>query len=206
MFQMRAHGLGDRNIRRQNPHVAMLSSFFWLSGLQIRLSLSRLGSSPCITPILTERKETSHTEPAHGLAVQQSVTSQRLPTEREILELAEMTSYVFDSPDAVGLKERLKEQAEVYRDWLRCQQHLKDEANNASLGTDEQGYHRVATDLGCNALNRALRPHISLGAPLSHLLRSFLSQRALSGFYRIWERSWSYVGLIRDAIRCLQHP
>lgn len=82
------------------------------------------------------------------LATPQSVISQRIPTERDILELAEMTSYVFDSPDAVGLKERLKEQAEVYRDWLRHQQRLQDEAYHASLGTDEQGHRRVAYGLG----------------------------------------------------------
>jgi hypothetical protein len=59
-----------------------------------------------------------------------------------------MTSYVFDSPDAVGLKERLKEQAEVYRDWLQLEQLQKDEAYQASLGTDEQGRRRVAYGLG----------------------------------------------------------
>lgn len=77
-----------------------------------------------------------------------SVRSQRIPTERDILELAEMTSYVFDSPEAVGLKERLKEQAEVYRDWLQSQQLMKDEAYNASLGKDEQGRCRVAYGIG----------------------------------------------------------
>jgi hypothetical protein len=82
------------------------------------------------------------------LAAPQSVISQRLPTEREILELAEMTSYVFDSPNAVGLKERLKEQAEAYRDCLRHQQRLQDDADQASLGTDEQGHRRVAYGLG----------------------------------------------------------
>lgn len=82
------------------------------------------------------------------LAAPQLVTSQRIPTERDILELAEMTSYMFDSPEAVGLKERLKEQAEVYRDWLRSQQLMKDDAYNASLGTDEQGHRRVAYGLG----------------------------------------------------------
>jgi hypothetical protein len=82
------------------------------------------------------------------LAAAQSVISHRLPTERDILELAEMTSYVFDSPDAVGLKERLKEQAEVYRDWLQLQQLQKDEAYNASLGVDEEGHDRVAYGIG----------------------------------------------------------
>jgi hypothetical protein len=83
-----------------------------------------------------------------GLAVPQPVISQRLTTEREILELAEMTSYVFDSPNAVGLKERLQEQAEVYRDWLQSQQLMKDEAYNASLGKDERGRRRVAYGIG----------------------------------------------------------
>jgi len=82
------------------------------------------------------------------LAAPQSVISQRLPMERDILELAEMTSYIFDLPEAVGLKERLKEQAEVYRDWLRSQQLMKDEAYQASLGTDEQGRRRVAYGIG----------------------------------------------------------
>jgi hypothetical protein len=59
-----------------------------------------------------------------------------------------MTSYVFDSPNAVGLKERLKEQAEVYRDWLQSQQLMRDEAYNASLGMDEQGRRRVAYGIG----------------------------------------------------------
>jgi hypothetical protein len=77
-----------------------------------------------------------------------SVRSQRIPTERDILELAEMTSYVFDSPEAVGLKARLKEKAEVYRDWLQSQQLMKDEAYNASLGKDEQGRCRVAYGIG----------------------------------------------------------
>jgi len=81
-----------------------------------------------------------------------SVRSQRVPTEREILELAEMTSYVFDSPEAVGLKERLKEQAEVYRDWLQSQQLIKDDAYNASLGTDEKGHRRVAYGIGTQSL------------------------------------------------------
>lgn len=82
------------------------------------------------------------------LAVEQSGASQRVPTERDILKLAEMVSYVFDSPDAAGLKKRLMEEAEVYRDWLRFQQLLKDEAYNASLGMDEQGRRRVAYGLG----------------------------------------------------------
>ena len=86
----------------------------------------------------------SHTD----LAALQSVTNQRIPTEREVLELAEMTSCLFDSPNAAGLKERLKEQAEVYRDWLQYRQYVKDEAYNASLGTDEQGRRRVAYGLG----------------------------------------------------------
>lgn len=81
-----------------------------------------------------------------------SVRSQRIPTERDILELAEMTSYVFDSPEAVGLKERLKEQAEVYRDWLQSQQLMKDDAYNASLGKDEQGRCRVAYGIGTQSL------------------------------------------------------
>jgi hypothetical protein len=82
------------------------------------------------------------------LAARQSVTSQRIPTEREILELAEMTSAVFDSPEAVGLKERLKEQVEAYRNLLRHQQRLTDDAYTASLGTDEQGRRRVAYGIG----------------------------------------------------------
>lgn len=82
------------------------------------------------------------------LAAPQSIISQRIPTEREILELAEMTSYVFDLPEAKGLKERLNEQALAYRDLLRHQQRLQDEAHQASLGTDEQGRRRVAYGIG----------------------------------------------------------
>src|SRR4029078_4591052 len=82
------------------------------------------------------------------LAAPQVVPSQPIPTERDILELAEMTSYVFDSPEAVGLKKRLKEQAELYRDWLQSQQLMKDDAYNASLGTDEKGHRRVAYGIG----------------------------------------------------------
>jgi hypothetical protein len=59
-----------------------------------------------------------------------------------------MTSSVFDSSEAVGFKERLQEQAEVYRDWLQSQQLMKDEAYQASLGTDEQGRRRVAYGIG----------------------------------------------------------
>jgi hypothetical protein len=83
-----------------------------------------------------------------GLAALQPVISQRLPTERDILELAELTSYVFDSPEAVGLKARLKKQAEVYRDWLESEQLMKDEVYHASLGVDEQGRRRVAYGIG----------------------------------------------------------
>lgn len=87
------------------------------------------------------------------LAAPQPVISHRIPTEREILELAEMTSYVFDSPEAVSLKERLKEQAEVYRDWLQSQQLMKDKAYNASLGKDERGRRRVAYGIGTQRTN-----------------------------------------------------
>jgi hypothetical protein len=93
------------------------------------------------------------------LAAPQSVRSHRLPTEREILELAEMTSYMFDSPNAVGLKERLQEQAEAYRDWLRHQQRLQDDADHASLGTDKRGHRRVAYGLGAQ---RTFPDHESL--------------------------------------------
>ena len=65
-----------------------------------------------------------------------------------MLELAEMISYVFDSSNAVGLKIRLKNEAEVYRDWLNYKQQQKDEAYVASLGKDEQGYDRVAYGVG----------------------------------------------------------
>ena len=86
--------------------------------------------------------------PRRVLAVPPSITSRRGLTEREILELAEMTSYVFDSREAVGLKARLKEEAKVYRDRLQAQQLLKDEAYQASLGTDEQRRRRVAYGIG----------------------------------------------------------
>ena len=88
------------------------------------------------------------TNPDTVLAVPPPVTSRRVPMEREILELAEMVSTAFDSPYAVGLKERLKEEAEVYRDWLLIQQVVQDDAYQASLGRDEQGRRRVAYGLG----------------------------------------------------------
>jgi hypothetical protein len=86
--------------------------------------------------------------PRKVLAVPQSVTNQRLPTEAELLELAVMTSYVFDLPIAAGLKKRLKEDAQVYWEWLQYQQHLKAKTQHASLGTDEQGHKRVAYGIG----------------------------------------------------------
>ena len=84
-------------------------------------------------------------KPHTPLAVQRG---RRLPTERGILELAEMTSYVFDSSNAVGLKMRLKNEAEAYRDWLHYKQQQQDEADHASLGKDERGYNRVAYGIG----------------------------------------------------------
>jgi len=67
-----------------------------------------------------------------------------VPTEREILKLAEQVSYVFGLSEAAGLKEQLGRDAEVYRDWLQSQQLLKDDAYQTSLGKDEQGRLRVA--------------------------------------------------------------
>jgi hypothetical protein len=42
-----------------------------------------------------------------------------------VLELAEMASYVFDQPKATGLKKRLSEDAEAYRDWLLFKQQYQ---------------------------------------------------------------------------------
>ena len=79
---------------------------------------------------------------------QLAVRGGQLPTEREILKLAEQVSYVFGLSEAAGLKEQLRRDAEVYRDWLHYQQHLKDEADNVSLGFDEKGRKRVAYGIG----------------------------------------------------------
>ena len=68
----------------------------------------------------------------------------RIPTEREVLKLAEQVSYVFGLSEAAGLKEQLRRDAEVYRDWLQSQQLMKVDAYQASLGKDEQGRQRVA--------------------------------------------------------------
>lgn len=77
-----------------------------------------------------------------------AVSGGQLPTEREILELAEQVSYVFGLSEAAGLKEQLRRNAEVYRDWLHYKQHLEDEAHNLSLGFDEKGRKRVAYGIG----------------------------------------------------------
>ena len=87
-------------------------------------------------------------KPNAVLAVQKLAAGQRLPTQREILELAEMTSYSFDVPSAAALKTHLKEMVEVYRDWLHYKQQQKDAAYQASLGKDERGYDRVAYGVG----------------------------------------------------------
>lgn len=71
-----------------------------------------------------------------------------VPTEREILKLAEQVSYVFGLSEAAGLKEQLRRDAEVYRDWLHYKQHLEDESYNLSLGFDEKGRKRVAYGIG----------------------------------------------------------
>ena len=71
-----------------------------------------------------------------------------LPTVLEILKLAEQVSYVFGLSEAAGLKEQLRRDAEVYRDWLHYQQHLKDEANSLALGSDEMGRKRAAYGIG----------------------------------------------------------
>jgi hypothetical protein len=68
----------------------------------------------------------------------------QVPTEREVLKLAEQVSYVFGLSEAAGLKEQLRRDAEVYRDWLQSQQLMKGDVDQASLGTDEQGRQRVA--------------------------------------------------------------
>jgi len=68
----------------------------------------------------------------------------QVPTEREVLKLAEQVSYVFRLPEAAALKEQLGRDAEVYRDWLQSQQLMKDDADQMSLGKDEQGRQRVA--------------------------------------------------------------
>lgn len=80
--------------------------------------------------------------------MQLAVRGGPVPTEREILKLAEQVSYVFGLSEAAGLKEQLRQDAEVYRDWLHIQQHLKDEAYQASLGKDEKGRRRVAYGIG----------------------------------------------------------
>ena len=77
-----------------------------------------------------------------------AVSVGQIPTEREILKLAEQVSYVFGSSEAAGLKEQLRRDAEVYRDLLHHEQRLKDEAYNLSLGLDEKGRKRVAYGLG----------------------------------------------------------
>jgi hypothetical protein len=79
---------------------------------------------------------------------QLAVRGGQVPTEREILKLAEQVSYVFGLPEAAGLKEQLQWDAEVYRDWLHTQQHMEDEAHNRSLGLDEKGRKRVAYGIG----------------------------------------------------------
>jgi hypothetical protein len=79
---------------------------------------------------------------------QMAVSVGPLPKEREILKLAEQVSYVFGLAEAEGLKEQLRRDAEVYRDWLHYQQHLKDEAYNLSLKFDEKGQKRVAYGIG----------------------------------------------------------
>ena len=87
-------------------------------------------------------------KPHAVLAVQKLVAGQRIPTQREILELAEMTSYSFNVPSAAALKTHLKEMVEVYRDWLQYKQQQKDAGYQASLEKDEQGYDRVAYGVG----------------------------------------------------------
>jgi len=77
-----------------------------------------------------------------------AVSGGPLPPEREILKLAEQVSYVFGLSEAEGLKEQLRRDAEVYRDWLQYNQHLEDEAHNLSLGFDEKGRKRVAYGIG----------------------------------------------------------
>lgn len=79
---------------------------------------------------------------------QLAVSGGQVPTEREILKLAEQVSYVFGLSEAAGLKEQLRRDAEVYRDWLQCKQHLEDEVHNLSLGFDEKGRKRVAYGIG----------------------------------------------------------
>lgn len=79
---------------------------------------------------------------------QLAVSGGPVPTEREVLKLAEQVSDVFGLSEAAGLKEQLRRDAEVYRDWLHYQQHLEDEADNLSLGLDEKGRKRVAYGIG----------------------------------------------------------
>jgi hypothetical protein len=79
---------------------------------------------------------------------QLAVRGGQVPTEREILKLAEQVSYVFGLSEAAGLKEQLRRDAEVYRDWLHHQQRLKDDAQNLSLGFDAKGRKRVAYGIG----------------------------------------------------------
>ena len=79
---------------------------------------------------------------------QMAVRTGQLPTEREILKLAEQVSYVFVLSEAAGLKEQLRRDTEVYRDWLRYQQYLKDEAYSLPLGSDEMGRKRAAYGIG----------------------------------------------------------
>jgi hypothetical protein len=71
-----------------------------------------------------------------------------IPTEREILILAEQVSYVFGLSEAAGLKEQLRRDAEVYRDLLHHQQRLKDDAYNLSLGLDQKRRKRIAYGIG----------------------------------------------------------
>lgn len=75
---------------------------------------------------------------------QLAVTVGQVPTEREVMKLAEQVSYVFELSEAAGLREQLRRDAQVYRDLLRHQQRVKDEAHNLPLGFDEKGRKRVA--------------------------------------------------------------
>jgi hypothetical protein len=60
-------------------------------------------------------------KPRPLLTVPPRLPGRRLPSEKEILEAADMVSFVFERPEAAVLKKRFLEDAETYRDWLRLQ-------------------------------------------------------------------------------------
>jgi hypothetical protein len=109
----------------------------------------------------------------------------RLPSEKEILEAADMVSFVFERHEASALKKRFLEDAEAYRDWLRLQ------------GQEEA---RVITYL----LDLTLRCPQLLGRPpefewAMKELEEFLVQRRVSPIKD--GTFWNAIGLVRKGLR-----